>query len=90
LQEGLALEEVAYLRMVVELLGDDFILENKICESIKNNVFRHQHGFPLLKWVEPEDAVEVDPPMVFLNFLIFQKKFLFQAHLLAKSFQIFK
>uniref|UniRef100_A0A915NBM3 [histone H3]-lysine(4) N-trimethyltransferase n=4 Tax=Meloidogyne TaxID=189290 RepID=A0A915NBM3_MELJA len=62
-KEGLALEEVAYLRMVVELLGDDFILENKICESIKDNVFRHQHGFPLLKWVEPEDAVEVDPPM---------------------------
>ncbi|CAK5089140.1 unnamed protein product [Meloidogyne enterolobii] len=62
-KEGLALEEVAYLRMVVELLGDDFILENKICESVKNNIFRHQHGFPLLKWVEPEDAVEVDPPM---------------------------
>ncbi|KAL7076993.1 hypothetical protein ACQ4LE_003741 [Meloidogyne hapla] len=62
-KEGLALEEVAYLRMVVELLGDDFILENKIPENVLNNVFRHQHGLPLLKWVEPEDAVEIDPPM---------------------------
>jgi hypothetical protein len=66
IQDGFALEEIAYLRETFYCLGEEAILGNKITEEVKQNICRqYDDGKKMpLYWVEPMEAVEAPALMV--------------------------